>query len=250
MRFFPAVDILGGQAVRLTQGDYSQVVQFGPVHEVVDDLLGHGVDALHLVDLDAAKDPSDHRNRELIADCVAHATARGVLVQVGGGIRDLEAVGELWGLGATRVIVGTAALEPDGWIFDVDPVMRSRLVVSLDFREVDGVPVVVVDAWRRASSMGLDEAVGHFARHGFSTQLITPVARDGMASGPDIDLYRYLVGTYPIALVASGGIRDVDDLRALAELESGPGHVDGAIVGTALYRGSLTVAEGIATCNR
>jgi phosphoribosylformimino-5-aminoimidazole carboxamide ribotide isomerase len=250
MKFLPAIDLLDGQAVRLTQGDYGHATQFGPVASVIDRLLDQGIDALHLVDLNAARDPNDLANRALIASCVGRATKRGVMVQVGGGIRDHSVALELLALGATRVIVGTGALGVNGWIHEMDDQERAQVVISLDFRIIDDEPRVVSDAWRQASPYLLDEAVNHFAKEGFVTQLITPVARDGMASGPDLVLYQRLVATYPIALIASGGIRNVDDLAALGAIEAGPGYIDGAIVGTALYRGSLTVNEGLAACSR
>ncbi|WP_298208312.1 1-(5-phosphoribosyl)-5-[(5-phosphoribosylamino)methylideneamino] imidazole-4-carboxamide isomerase [Ferrimicrobium sp.] len=250
MRFLPAVDILDGQAVRLTQGDYAARTIFGDAEEVVDRLLEEGADALHLVDLNAARDPQDRQNHALLERCLARAREYKALVELGGGVRDRATVGAFLDLGVDRVIVGTSALEAEGWVFDLEEDWRTRIVVSLDFRMRDGQAWVVMDAWRHTSAFRLEEAVDDFSQRGFVLQLITPVSRDGMASGPDLPLYRYLVAEYPIGLIASGGIRDAQDLQALASIVPGRGRMDGAIVGTALYRGTLTVAEGLQACNR
>ncbi len=250
MRFLPAMDVLDGQVVRLSQGDYAKATNYGAATEVIERLLAQGIDGLHLVDLNAARDPEDRGNLATLRRCISLARARNVMVELGGGIRDLGMVSDLLALGVDRVIVGTSALPPDSWVRRVDAELRSKLVVSLDFRMQDAQPMVVVDAWRRTSSVRLDEAVDDFAQAGFVTQLITPVARDGMASGPDLELYRRLVALYPIALIASGGIRDVKDLEDLAAVVPGIGRLEGAIVGTALYRGTLSVSEGLQACSR
>ena len=250
MRFLPAIDMLDGQAVRLSQGDYAKSTNFGSAIEVIERLLIQGIDGLHLVDLNAARDPEDRSNLATLRQCISLTRAHDVMVELGGGIRDLGMVSTLLSLGVDRVIVGTSALQPGSWVRDIDLELRPKLVVSLDFRMQEAQPMVVVDAWRRTSGVQLEEAVDEFAQAGFVTQLITPVTRDGMASGPDLELYRHLVTLYPIALIASGGIRDVKDLEDLAAIAPGAGYLEGAIVGTALYRGTLSVLEGLQACNR
>jgi phosphoribosylformimino-5-aminoimidazole carboxamide ribotide isomerase len=250
MRFLPAIDMLDGQAVRLSQGDYAKATHFGAAMEAVERLLAQGIDALHLVDLNAARDPDDRSNLTTLSQCVSLAREHNVMVELGGGIRDLRMVFDLLALGVDRVIVGTSALEADSWVRGVDADLRSKLVVSLDFRTSEGESFVVVDAWRRTSAILLEDAVDDFAQAGFINQLITPVARDGMASGPDLELYRRLVSLYPVALIASGGVRDANDLADLAAIAAGVGYIEGAIVGTAIYSGSLSVAEGLQACSR
>ncbi|WP_298346174.1 1-(5-phosphoribosyl)-5-[(5-phosphoribosylamino)methylideneamino] imidazole-4-carboxamide isomerase [Ferrimicrobium sp.] len=250
MRFLPAVDILDGQAVRLLQGDYAAVTVFGDAEAVVGRLLAQGAKALHLVDLNAARDPKDRSNRQIIDRCLSQAREYKVMVELGGGVRDKRAVSELFALGVDRVIIGTSALETKGWVLDLEEEWRPKLVLSLDFRMHDGEAFVVMDAWRRTSAFRLEEAVDDFSQQGFITQLITPVSRDGMASGPDLERYRQLVVDYPIDLIASGGIRDARDLEALASIAPARGRIEGAIVGTALYRGALSVPEGLIACSR
>lgn len=250
MRFLPAIDMLDGEAVRLAQGDYAKATRFGAVLSVVERLLADGIDSLHLVDLNAARDPDDRSNLGTLSECVSMARSHGVMVELGGGIRDIRRVLDLLELGVDRVIVGTSAIEAGSWVRKVDSELRAKLVISLDFRTQMGRSFVVVDAWRQTSAVELEDAVDEFAQAGFVSQLITPVARDGMANGPDLELYRRLVTLYPVALIASGGVRDANDLADLAAIAPGVGYVEGAIVGTALYRGSISVREGLQTCNR
>ncbi len=239
MILYPAIDIRGGRAVRLVQGDYSRETAFDadPL-DAAERWLAQGARALHVVDLDGARAgrPQNLPHVERIA------SAAGVPVQVGGGLRDPDAVEAALATGAERVVLGTAAIaEPPL----VEALVRehggSRIVVAADSRRGR----VAVEGWERESELGAAELIAELSGRGVGTFLFTPVEVDGTLAGPAVNELRDVVSAAEAAgasLLYSGGVGDLEDLRMLASL-SLPA-LDGVIVGRALYEGRFTVAEG------
>jgi phosphoribosylformimino-5-aminoimidazole carboxamide ribotide isomerase len=236
VELIPAIDLRGGRVVRLRSGVFAEATIFGddPV-EMARRWVGEGATRLHVVDLDGAQQGRPVQAK-LLAGIVA---AAGVPVQVAGGLRDEVAVRDALTAGADRVVLGTALI--------ADPAMAARLiarsgaeriVAALDVRGAE----VVGEAWRPgAVGRPLFEVLSDLLAAGVQVFAVTAIERDGLLGGPDLDLYERTRAAAPGAhLIASGGIRGAEDLRALA----GAG-CDAAILGRALYEGQLTMADAL-----
>ena len=220
----PAIDVLGGQAVRLAGGKRDAVtLEGGEPSELARRLAAEGAERLHLVDLDGAF--SGAPSIDLVELVVA---AGRVPLQVGGGYRSLEAIAAALDAGADRVMVGTAALTP-GFVEDAVARFRQSLVVAVDVR--DGR--VAVEGWTEVSELTPGELAARCAALGVARLLVTSAARDGSLAGPDLAL----VGE----VLAAGGIASLDDLRALRDAGC-----EGAVVGSALLAGRFTLTEALA----
>jgi phosphoribosylformimino-5-aminoimidazole carboxamide ribotide isomerase len=227
----PAVDVLEGRAVRLHQGARERIaIEGGDPVALAGRFAAEGARRLHLVDLDGAfaGRPSDGLLERV-------ATTAPVPVQVGGGYRSIAAVESALDAGANRVIVGTAAISP-AFLADAARRFEDGLVVAVDAR--DGL--VTVDGWTRSSNLPAPELARRCAATGVRRLLVTGTSRDGSMTGPDLAL---LESVLPCGLpvLAAGGIASLDDLRALAALGC-----EGAVVGSALWRGAFTIAEAVA----
>ncbi len=237
----PAIDLIDGKMVRLSQGDYARQTTYGD--DPLPQLQAYekdGATLLHLVDLSGAKDPQA-RQLPLLSRLLKGVA---VPVQVGGGIRDADDVKALLDAGAARVVVGSMAVK-----HPVE-VMRwfkrfgaERIVLALDVRiGKNDAREVAIAGWQEASAVTIEESLEQFAPCGVRHVLCTDIARDGMMQGANVALYRSLARAYPeVALQASGGIGSLDDIAALHD--SG---VAGVIVGRALLEGKFTVREAIA----
>jgi phosphoribosyl isomerase A len=227
----PAIDIRGGRVVRLKHGRAEEETAYAddPV-EVARRFTGDGATWLHVVDLDAAMGAG--HNREVIRELIGAVDAQ---VQVAGGLRSPEALEDALAAGAARVVLGTAAVLDPGFLRASVERHDDRVVAAVD---VDG-DQVLVRGWKEPAGK-LGEVLPRLEEEGAPRLLVTQVARDGTLSGPDIGLYTRLVERCGRPVLASGGVRDVDDLRALSATG-----VEAAIVGTALYEGHLTVARAI-----
>ncbi|HEX2032200.1 MAG TPA: 1-(5-phosphoribosyl)-5-[(5-phosphoribosylamino)methylideneamino]imidazole-4-carboxamide isomerase [Actinomycetota bacterium] len=225
----PAIDLRGGRAVRLTRGRPDDEIVYGddPV-AVAEGFVGRGAAWLHLVDLDAALRVGS--NRDVVRRVVA---AAGIPVQVGGGLRSPEDVEAVLQIGAARAIVGTAAAT--GAIEALMGRFGDRLVVALDTEGHE----VRVRGWTEGAG-DLERALRRLQDGGAARFLITAIRRDGTLEGPDVALYERVLRITDRPVLASGGVRSSDDVRALA----GTG-VEGAIVGKALYEGTLDLREAV-----
>lgn len=227
----PAVDIRGGRAVRLTRGRREDETVYGQhPAAVAEAFVRRGATWLHLVDLDAAF--GDGSNREVVRRVVA---AAGIPVQVGGGLRSADAVEAVLAAGAARAVVGTAAASGRSFMEDVATRFGDRVVVALD---TDGREVRV-RGWTEGAG-DLDEVLRRLDEAGAARFLITAIGRDGTLEGPDVHLYERVLRMTDRPVLASGGVRSADDLRALAATG-----VEGAVVGKALYEGTLDLAEAL-----
>jgi phosphoribosylformimino-5-aminoimidazole carboxamide ribotide isomerase len=227
---FPAIDLRGGKCVRLKQGDFERSKEYDadPVSRARE-WERRGARAMHVVDLDGAKDGSPAQT-DLIGEM---AWAGEILVQAGGGVRTLDDLRRLRDAGATRVVMGTAAVADRDLRLRAVEELGAALVVAVDAR--DGV--VATHGWQCASGIEVLELAEELAADGVASVLYTDVARDGMDAGPALEETAAVAGR--IATIASGGVRGSADISALAKI---PG-VTGAIVGTALYEGAVTLEE-------
>jgi phosphoribosylformimino-5-aminoimidazole carboxamide ribotide isomerase len=236
--FFPAIDIRGGRAVRLVQGDYNRETAFDadPL-DAARRWQSQGAEALHVVDLDGAREGAPVNLEHVLRICEAAS----VPVQVGGGLRESGDVAAVLEAGAARAVLGTAALADPALIEALADEHGERIVVSTDVR--DGR--VAVEGWGRQAAIGAAELIGDLARRGVRRFVYTRVEVDGTLEGPDLTGLRVAAGAAAdqgTELVYSGGIGALDHLRALAA-ERLPA-LAGVIVGRALYEGRFTVDEG------
>jgi phosphoribosylformimino-5-aminoimidazole carboxamide ribotide isomerase len=237
----PAIDLRQGRCVRLYQGDYDRETVYGddPVAQAAA-FVADGASMLHVVDLDAAL-TGEPTNRAVIA---AICDRCNVPVQVGGGVRTREAAEALFEAGVARVVIGTAALERPHLVADL--VAGGRPVaVGIDARGDE----VATHGWTERTGRTTSEVARRFAEVGVDALVVTEIGRDGTMDGPDLaGLGRLLdaVASHSTAVIASGGVGSVDDLRALADLEISGHRLAGAIVGRALYEQAFTLAAALA----
>ncbi len=226
----PAIDVLEGRVVRLEQGERGRVtVEGGDPIEAAARFRDEGAAWLHVVDLDGAF--SSTPSLEL----VAAVAAVGPPIQIGGGYRDLETLQAALDAGAARVLVGTAALDP-AFLRAAAGRFGSRLAVAVDVR--DGL--VAVEGWTRASTVAAEELAVACAEAGVQRLLVTSTRRDGTLAGPDLELLELVLAASGLPVIAAGGIASLDDLRAVRELGC-----EGAVAGSALWRGRFTLAEAV-----
>ncbi|MGI9148144.1 MAG: 1-(5-phosphoribosyl)-5-[(5-phosphoribosylamino)methylideneamino]imidazole-4-carboxamide isomerase [Chloroflexota bacterium] len=233
----PAVDIRGGRCVQLVQGDFSRETAYGDdPAEMARHWQAGGAQRLHVVDLDGARD-GVRGNAAAISKLLK---AVEIPVQVGGGVRSLEVARALLDQGADRVVVGTAAAEqPDALAEWIQALGVERLIVGVDGRDAR----VATHAWQKLTDVGVQEFCQVLREAGVRRVLYTDVGRDGMLGGPDVEGTRAVAKI--IGVLGSGGISSVDHLRALADAGA-----EGAIIGTALYTGRLSLSEalGVSAC--
>ncbi|HTW97426.1 MAG TPA: HisA/HisF-related TIM barrel protein [Acidimicrobiales bacterium] len=253
MELLPAVDVLGASAVRLVQGDYAQISQYGdPIARAAAYAAG-GASWVHVVDLAAARsgEPTD---AALVAALVEAVTPHGTRIEIGGGIRNAARAEALLAAGVTRIVLGTAALEEPALVERLAVAHPGRVAVGLDHRRLalqGGGPherVVAVAGWQRQLPLSLLEAASRFSALPLGALVVTDITRDGILAGPDLEGYAELLATTELPVVASGGVSTPSDLEALASLEVGGRRLAGAIVGKALLDGRMSLDEALAAC--
>jgi phosphoribosylanthranilate isomerase len=229
----PAVDVAGGQAVRLVQGAAGSETSYGDPVDAALAWQSAGADWVHLVDLDAAFGRGS--NAGLLADVVGQLDIK---VEMSGGIRDDASLERALATGCARVNIGTAAMENPDWVREVIARYGDKVAIGLDVRG----RTLAARGWTKEGG-DLYEALDRLDAEGCARYVITDVLKDGMLKGPNLDLYRDVCARTKAPVVASGGVSSLDDLRALAGL-TGVG-VEGAIVGKALYAGAFTLEEAL-----
>ena len=229
----PAVDVAGGQAVRLVQGAAGSETSYGDPLAAALAWQDAGAEWIHLVDLDAAFGRGS--NRELLADVVGNLD---VAVELSGGIRDDESLATALATGCRRVNLGTAALEDPAWTARVIGEHGDRIAVGLDVRGT----TLAARGWTKEGG-DLWETLERLDRDGCERYVVTDVTKDGTLRGPNVDLLREVCARTDRPVVASGGISSLDDVRALRDLV--PVGVEGAIVGKALYAGQFTLEQAL-----
>jgi 1-(5-phosphoribosyl)-5-[(5-phosphoribosylamino)methylideneamino] imidazole-4-carboxamide isomerase/N-(5'phosphoribosyl)anthranilate isomerase len=236
LTLLPAVDVADGQAVRLTQGAAGSETSYGDPVDAAREWVEQGAEWIHLVDLDAAFGRGN--NYELLKTVVAN-TPTSVNVEISGGIRDDASLEAALATGARRVNLGTAALEDPDW---ADGVIRShgdRIAVGLDVRGT----TLAARGWTREGG-DLWEVLERLEAAGCARYVVTDVNKDGMLTGPNLDLLTQLCGRTAKPVIASGGVSSLQDLVQLRGLV--PLGVEGAIIGKALYSGAFTLPEALA----
>ena len=206
MQLIPAIDLLGPDAVRLEQGDYDRVIFRQPIEEFMGRIVATSPSMIHIVDLEGARDG------QLRTDVVRRCTdvAQGIALQVSGGIRTINAAQRALAAGAARVIVGTAVWSHDDALAMFARTLGERLVVAIDVK--DGR--IAVRGWTASSGLDVEEALARCLDAGVHRLHVTAVERDGTMRGPDLGLYERVCDS-GIPVVAAGGVRDDEDLRAL-----------------------------------
>jgi 1-(5-phosphoribosyl)-5-[(5-phosphoribosylamino)methylideneamino] imidazole-4-carboxamide isomerase/N-(5'phosphoribosyl)anthranilate isomerase len=230
----PAVDVAGGQAVRLVQGAAGSETSYGDPLDAALAWQSAGAEWIHLVDLDAAFGRGS--NAELLARVVGKVDVK---VEMSGGIRDDASLERALATGCARVNIGTAAMENPEWVRSVIAAHGDRIAIGLDVRG----RTLAARGWTKEGG-DLYEALDRLDAEGCARYVITDVLKDGMLRGPNLDLYRDVCVRTNAPVVASGGVSSLADLRALASLV--PIGVEGAIVGKALYAGQFTLEQALA----
>jgi phosphoribosylanthranilate isomerase len=229
----PAVDVAGGQAVQLVQGEAGSEKRFGDPRAAAQRWQDAGAEWIHLVDLDAAFGRGS--NAEIIAEIVSHLELK---VELSGGIRDDASLERALATGCARVNIGTAALERPEWCEEIIADHGDRIAIGLDVRGSK----LAARGWTREGG-DLYETLRRLDEAGCARFVVTDVASDGMLAGPNTFLLEQVCAATSKPVVASGGISSLVDIVTLAEMV--PQGVEGAIIGTALYVGNFTIEEAL-----
>ena len=235
MILYPAIDLLDGQCVRLHKGDFVQKTIYGDdPTSVAQDFQNQGANWLHLVDLSGTKDPTK-RQIKTISEIIKKT---GLQVQTGGGIRKLEDAMALLDAGAARVIIGSLAVKN----IDITKGIFSKIDSNKICLALDGIDGnISVSGWQEETKISLTSVIDTYIPFGLTHILSTDINRDGTMAGPNMDLYRNLVSSYPsLQIQASGGIGNILDIKELVTTG-----VKGAIAGKAIYEGKFTVSKGV-----
>lgn len=237
MLLIPAIDLQDGHCVRLRQGDLDDSTVFSDdPGAMATQWLDQGARRLHLVDLNGAV--AGKPKNEAAIRAIVRAIDDEIPIQIGGGIRDLNTIEHYLDNGISYVIIGTAAVTDPGFLRDACSAFPGNIIVGLDAR--DGK--VATDGWSKLSRHDVLDLAKKFEDYGCEAIIYTDIARDGMLSGVNIDATVKLAEHVNIPVIASGGVSDLDDIRALcAVADSG---IQGAILGRSLYEGTLDFAEG------
>lgn len=231
MIIYPAIDIKDKSCVRLRQGSYDDVTVYerDPV-KVAKTWESMGAEILHIVDLDGARD-GIRINEDVIRKIIESVD---IPVQVGGGIRDTAGVETYLNIGASHVIIGTAAIKNPPWLREMIDSYGDKIIVSIDAR--DGW--IATDGWESISKKKASDYIKEIKAYGLQRIVYTDIAKDGMLLGPNFKIYEELKDRVDIEVIASGGVTSIDDIRRLRELG-----LYGAIIGKALYDGKLDLRE-------
>lgn len=241
MDLYPAIDLLGGSAVRLQQGDFDRRRSYGDPFDLVRRYASAGARWVHVVDLEAARS-GQPVNRRLVLDLVAAAAP--LSVQVGGGVRTIGDAEALLAAGVARVVLGTLAARDPAVAVSLARRFPGQVAVGVDHRQGQ----VATDGWEASGRLSVADLLAEVADAPLGAVVVTAIDRDGMLAGPDIDGLAEVLATTDHPVVASGGVSSADDLRALAAVRVGERRLAGAIVGRALVDGMVTVQEALVAC--
>lgn len=237
LELLPAVDVKGGQAVRLVQGELGSESNYGAPIDAALDFQSAGAEWIHLVDLDAAFGIGS--NAELLAEVIGKLD---IQVELSGGIRDDESLRRALATGCKRVNLGTAALENPEWTSRVIAEFGDRIAVGLDVRG----RTLAARGWTKEGG-DIFETIERLDKDGCARYVVTYVTKDGTLKGPNLDLLKSVCAVTKAPIVASGGISSLSDIEALRKLVSIG--VEGAIMGKALYAGAFTLEDALKVAN-
>lgn len=237
MIVFPAIDLKGGQVVRLAEGDMDRATTYGDDPAAwAERFAGAGARHLHVVDLDGAF-AGESRNRRAVEAILSVFPGK---VQLGGGLRTPDAVEGWFELGVARAVIGTAALTDPAFVREMASSYPGRIVVAVDAR--DGM--VATAGWAEVSDVPAADLAGRFEDAGVAAVLFTDIGRDGLLKGCNVAATVELARAISLPVIASGGVSGLDDIRVLSE-HAGEG-IEGVITGRAIYEGRLDLAAAIA----
>lgn len=233
MILFPAIDLFEGKAVRLYKGDYNQLTVYSEhPEEIAADFRAAGATHIHIVDLEGAKS-GQTPNLETV---VRIKESSGLFCEIGGGIRSMEVVDRYIGAGIDRVILGTAAVEDEGFLIEAVKRYGEKIAVGADIR--DGC--IAVKGWLQKSTVTADDFFRRMQEIGVRTVICTDISRDGAMQGTNLELYRRLSQTYRMQITASGGVSSMEDIERLNEMG-----LYGAIIGKAYYIGAIDLTKAV-----
>lgn len=232
MNVMPAVDIRGGNAVRLVQGDYDKETVFGSPKDFAEEWVRQGSSHLHLVDLDGAK-AGYPVNLDLVQEIINHC---GVEIQLGGGLRSLESIQAVVALGVNRFIVGTSAISDSELLEQLADEYAAELIVSVDIRG----DFVAVSGWLKDSSIRATDFFVELEKVGVKRIIYTDIERDGVATGPNLEMCEYITGQTNLSLIVAGGVSSISDIAELKSIGA-----EGVIIGRALYTGDVNLSDAL-----
>jgi phosphoribosylformimino-5-aminoimidazole carboxamide ribotide isomerase len=238
MYIIPAIDLRHGQCVRLIQGQYHRQITYhdDPVKQAKS-FVKDRAQWLHIIDLDGAK-----VGKPVNTDAISAIAALGKLkIEVGGGIRDETAIKQLLDMGIERVIIGTRAVSDFKWFSEMSEKFSGRLVLGLDARGSK----VATHGWTQESPQNLLEFAEQAAKLPLAAIIYTDISKDGMMEGPNLERTKALADAVQIPVIAAGGVTEIADIKKLAELD-----IEAAIIGRALYEGTLSLTDAIKAANQ
>jgi len=233
MYIIPAIDLRHGKCVRLIQGEYHRQITYqdNPVRQAKE-FISDGAQWLHIVDLDGAK-----VGRPINIEAVSAIAALGKLkIEIGGGIRDEDCIKRLLDIGAQRLIIGTMAVSDFKWFSEMAEKFNGKIALGLDSRGSK----VATDGWTKDRPQYLLEFAAQAAELPLAAIIYTDITRDGMMTGPNFERTKAVVDTVKVPVIASGGVRELSDIKKLTELG-----VEAVIIGRSLYEGMLNLADAI-----
>ena len=237
MILFPAIDIVGGKAVRLYKGDYSQMTVYNDdPAEVARDFASCGARAVHIVDLEGARDGGTPN----LSAVLEIKKASGLFCEIGGGVRSMDTVDRYLGSGLDRVILGTAAVNDEAFLREAVAKYGERIAVGADIK--DGY--IAVKGWLEKSAVTADDFFMKMQEIGVRTMICTDISKDGAMQGANRALYRSLSEKYSVDITASGGVSSMEDVIALRDMG-----LYAAIIGKAYYTGAIDLREAVKACD-
>ena len=233
MKIFPAIDLYDGKAVRLFKGDYNQMTVYNesPLSQAKE-FEKKGAKYLHMVDLEGAK-TGETPNLQYIKEICENT---GLFIEVGGGIRSMDVAEKYLSIGVDRIILGTAAVTDEKFLFKAAEKFGEKLAVGVDIK--DGY--VSIKGWREKSAYTLDGFCSKLQALGIKTVICTDISKDGAMKGANLELYKKLSEKYTMDFIASGGVSSLDDVKALSDMG-----IYGAIIGKAYYTGAVDLTEAV-----
>lgn len=240
MQLLPAIDILDGKVVRLAKGDYNAVTVYN------DDPIAQakafeemGAEWIHVVDLNGAR-TGDPSNLPIIEGILAKTLLK---VEMGGGIRTMEALQRIWDAGVSRVVLGTSLITDLDFTREAIAKFPTMLTAGIDARNGE----VSVEGWTGGSGVAAETLIAEMRDLGFQHLVYTDISKDGMQTGLDVDTYVHLAHVFGNPVIASGGVASIADIERLAPVA---GSIEGVIAGRAVYEGTLDVPEAIKLCQQ
>ncbi len=233
MQIYPAIDIIDGKAVRLSQGSFDSVTVFNDEpSEAAKDWVEAGADYIHIVDLDGAR-----YGRSFVIDIIKDIKSKyNVNIQTGGGVRSLRDIEDRISAGASRVIIGTAAVKNPELVREAVKLYGDKIAVGVDAKN----GMVAVSGWEEISSVRAVDLCHEMKKYGVNTIIYTDIAKDGMMSGPNIYATKELIEKTGMDIIASGGVSHMRDVENVKNINAA-----GVIIGKALYSGALDLKEVI-----